>query len=256
MSTPTVSAIVTTYNRRELLKETILSILNQTYKDFELIVVDNYSNYDFFELIESFHDDRIIPFQNQNNGIIAVNRNFGISKAKGKYLAFCDDDDLWMPEKLEKQISKADSKKNVLISSCREIIDDNNSHLRDEKWSYKNKYSIYYRNKIALSSVLVSNTPDVIFDEDKLYFAVEDYCLWLKLFHKKYEIIFVQDTLLRYREGTGSVGRVYTYLPPKEIAYLSSMIVTYKDTASKYHYFKAVIQKLFLFARYLVRESR
>ena len=77
---PLVSVIVTTYNREILLKETINSILCQTFKEFELIVVDNYSNYDYFKFINSFNDSRILPFQNKNKGIIAVNRNFGIKK--------------------------------------------------------------------------------------------------------------------------------------------------------------------------------
>ena len=50
--------------------------------------------------MKSFNDERIIPFQNANDGVIAVNRNFGINKAKGDYIAFCDDDDSWYPEKL------------------------------------------------------------------------------------------------------------------------------------------------------------
>ena len=62
---PLVSVIVTTYNRKEMLKETILSILNQTYSNFELIVVDNFSDYDFFNFIKSFEDSRLKPFQNK-----------------------------------------------------------------------------------------------------------------------------------------------------------------------------------------------
>lgn len=85
---PKVSVIVTTYNRKEYLAETIQSILNQTFQDFELIVVDNYSNYDFFGLMKSFNSEKITAFQNQNNGIIAVNRNFGIKLAKGEFIAF------------------------------------------------------------------------------------------------------------------------------------------------------------------------
>ena len=81
-TSPLVSVIVTTYNRKILLKETINSILCQTFKDFELIVVDNYSDYDFYNFIDSFNDNRILPFQNNNNGNIALNRNHGIKKAK------------------------------------------------------------------------------------------------------------------------------------------------------------------------------
>ena len=75
---PLVSVIVTTYNRKEMLKETILSILNQTYSNFELIVVDNFSDYDFFNFIKSFEDSRLKPIQHNNNGIIAINRNLGL----------------------------------------------------------------------------------------------------------------------------------------------------------------------------------
>ena len=88
---PKVSVVVTTYNRPDLVKETIDGILNQTFQDFELIVVDNYSNYDFFELIENIGGKKIRAFQNQNNGVIAVNRNVGIKNAIGEYIAFCDD---------------------------------------------------------------------------------------------------------------------------------------------------------------------
>ena len=102
---PLVSILVITYNRKVFLHETIESILNQTYKNFELIIVDNFSNYDFLSHLNSFKDDRIKPFQNKNNGVIAVNRNFGLTKAQGEYIAICDDDDLWIPQKLEKQVN-------------------------------------------------------------------------------------------------------------------------------------------------------
>ena len=89
-TSPLISVIVTTYNRKRLLKQTLDSILNQTFTDFELIVVDNYSDYNFISYIKSFNDKRIKSFQNKNNGVIAVNRNYGIIKAQGKYIAFCD----------------------------------------------------------------------------------------------------------------------------------------------------------------------
>ena len=99
-----VSVIVTTFNRKLFLTEALNSILNQTFKDFELIIVDNYSDYDFIAHINSFKDKRIRAYQNENNGVIAVNRNFGLKKAKGEYLAFCDDDDIWFKEKLKRQM--------------------------------------------------------------------------------------------------------------------------------------------------------
>lgn len=86
--TPLVSVILITYNRECFLKETIDSILAQTYRNFELIIIDNFSDYDFNALVNSYHSNKIRAFQNQNNGIIAINRNFGIERARGNYLAF------------------------------------------------------------------------------------------------------------------------------------------------------------------------
>ena len=119
---PLVTVIVTTYNRREFLKKTINSILNQTYKNFEFIIVDNYSNYDFLSHIKSFNDERIRPFQNANDGIIAVNRNYGIKEAKGEYIAFCDDDDLWMENKIEVQLKFFNHKDIIGVGSSSKLI--------------------------------------------------------------------------------------------------------------------------------------
>ena len=99
-----VSVIIPTFNREHLLKETMEYILNQTFKDFELIIVDNYSSDNTENAVKSYNDKRIRYFKNQNNGVIAVNRNFGIKKARGEFITFCDDDDLWLPQKLEKQL--------------------------------------------------------------------------------------------------------------------------------------------------------
>ena len=119
MNKPEVSVVVITYNRKELLKETIVSIINQTYTDFELLVIDNYSEYDFFGFIEELNDKRIKPYQNHNHGVIATNRNLGIQKATGSFISFCDDDDMWEPEKLEKQLQAFEQNPDILLVSTR-----------------------------------------------------------------------------------------------------------------------------------------
>lgn len=252
---PLVSIVVTTYNREKLLTQTLHSILNQSFQDFELIVIDNFSKYNFFECIKSFNNEKIKAFQNQNNGIIAVNRNFGIKQARGRYVAFCDDDDIWLKDKLEKQVTYAKEIPNTIVSTYREIIDDDNNFIRLENWSYNKRYSIYYRNKIALSSVLVELTEEIYFDTRKEYYAMEDYALWLKLFHLGYGIHFIPKPLIQYREGRTSNGRDYTFLPPKEIACLSEMVIMYKEQASMFHYIFAVLKKIYYFTKYLVRNK-
>lgn len=197
---PRVSVIVTTYNRKEYLTETIQSILNQTYQDFELIVIDNYSNYDFFALIESFNSKKITPFQNQNNGIIAVNRNVGISHAKGEYIAFCDDDDVWIENKLEEQITILNKTKGDLVHSNMFLFSGGITNIIG-KTSYKkinNLKNLIANNPIVTSSVLVRNK-ELFFPEDLNLIAIEDYSLWLNLYLKGFKFEFSDSPLIYFR---------------------------------------------------------
>jgi len=101
---PAVSVIVPTYNRAHLLGRAIESVLNQTYKDFELIVVDDGSTDDTEKVVGNFKDERIRYISLEKNMGAGVARNRGIEASRGKYIAFQDSDDEWLAEKLEKQI--------------------------------------------------------------------------------------------------------------------------------------------------------
>jgi glycosyltransferase involved in cell wall biosynthesis len=103
---PKVSAIIPTYNRADLLPRAIESVLGQTLRDLELIVVDDGSTDNTREIVERFaqRDNRIIYLWRQNSGGPAAPRNSGIERATGKYVAFLDHDDEWMPSKLEEQV--------------------------------------------------------------------------------------------------------------------------------------------------------
>ncbi|GAH74960.1 unnamed protein product, partial [marine sediment metagenome] len=101
---PTVSVIIPTYNRAYLIGRAIQSVLNQTYQDFEIIVVDDGSTDDTEEIVRSFKDKRIGYVRHEKNKGAAAARNTGIKAAKSEYIAFQDSDDEWLPEKLEKQM--------------------------------------------------------------------------------------------------------------------------------------------------------
>ncbi len=101
---PTVSVILPTYNRAHLLCRAIESVLNQTYKDFELIIVDDGSEDNTGELVTRYTDKRIRYVPLEKNMGAAAARNRGIQASRGKYIGFHDSDDEWLPEKLEKQI--------------------------------------------------------------------------------------------------------------------------------------------------------
>ena len=102
--TPKVSVIIPTYNRAHLVGRAIRSVLNQTYQDFEIIVVDDGSTDNTEEVVKSFNDPRIRYIRHEKNRGGSAACNTGIRAARGEYIAFQDSDDEWLPEKLEKQM--------------------------------------------------------------------------------------------------------------------------------------------------------
>jgi len=102
---PLVSVIIPTYNRSAFLRNAIRSVLKQTFRDFEILVVDDASAIDVARIVEGFGDSRIRLLRHDRNRGEAAARNTGVLYARGEYLAFLDDDDEWLAEKLEKQVS-------------------------------------------------------------------------------------------------------------------------------------------------------
>ena len=101
---PTVSVIIPTYNRANLMKEAIKSVLKQTYQDFEIIVIDDGSTANIEETVKGFNNFKIRYICHTNNQGVSAARNTGIRVSRGKYIALLDSDDEWLPEKLDKQI--------------------------------------------------------------------------------------------------------------------------------------------------------
>ena len=122
MQNPLVSIIIPTYKRTDYLKLTIRSILDQTFQDFEIIVVDDGTPTDENRLLcEQFQ--KIVYIKIENSKGPAKPRNVGIKQAKGKYIAFVDDDDIWLPEKLQKQVNVLDNNPDFgLVHSCCQVI--------------------------------------------------------------------------------------------------------------------------------------
>tara|TARA_B100000315_G_C14523743_1_gene562811 strand:- start:156 stop:1124 length:969 start_codon:yes stop_codon:yes gene_type:complete len=201
-----VSVIVTTYNRKEMLYDTIKSILNQTYVNFELIIVDTYSDYNFKSYIKSFNDNRIRSFQNENNGVIGINRNYGIKKSIGEYIAFCDDDDIWLPEKLEIQLQCIKTGDYIGVG-CNYIKFGNTTFFRkytNYQNHVNNKRIIIDYNKlikgksVPLSSLMVKRN-NILFSEDKHFICVEDWDYQIQLVKYQRKIVLIPDILLKYR---------------------------------------------------------
>ena len=101
MANTLFSIIIPTYNRGNEIGRCLSSVINQTYYNWEAIVVDNYSSDNTEEIVKNLNDNRIRYYENHNYGIIAVSRNFGIERANGDWICFLDSDDSWLYNKLE-----------------------------------------------------------------------------------------------------------------------------------------------------------
>lgn len=189
VSTALVSVVLPVYNGEKYLEKTVESILNQYYQNIELILVDDGSSDGSAEIIKKLEskDCRIKPFYNQNGGV-AYARNFGINQAKGKFVAFCDQDDLWLPSKINKQIPLFDNDKIGLVYSG--AIAEYKMYNKQSKPGFDNKYKGDVFSQLVKINMFTCCTAVVRkthleqvggFDDDRALMGVDDWHLWLKL---------------------------------------------------------------------------
>jgi len=205
---PIVSVIIPTYNRAHLIGRSIQSVLNQTYQDFEIIVVDDGSTDNTEDIIKKFQkkDERIKYIKNEKNKGGSAARNTGIKAARGKYIAFLDSDDEWMKRKLEKQVRNIEkSTISASISYC--------GFIRSTKEGFQffcpaKRGNLYY---LQLYKAYISPTSAVMvkrkcFDFvgffDETLPARQDYDMWLRL-SKRYLFDYISEPLVKIYDNVG-----------------------------------------------------
>ena len=136
-SAPTVSVIVPTHDRADLLPRAVSSVLDQTYTDFEIIVVDDASTDETRDVIAGFTDPRIRSIRREQSGGTSAARNAGISVARGEYMAFLDDDDEWLPYALENLLSILEATPSTvgLVYGWLDVVEDSSGRRRPGKRS-------------------------------------------------------------------------------------------------------------------------
>jgi glycosyltransferase involved in cell wall biosynthesis len=208
MRSPRVSVIVSTYNYGKYLEGCLTSILNQTYQDYELLIVNDGSTDNTDEVIARFLDNEKIIYINQSNTGQAIATNNGIMKASGELIAFIDADDLWEPTKLEKQVSLFTRDSIGVIYSLVKIMNGDGQPLEIE---LPGKYytprsghlteALLFENFIPYSSTVVRKecfNKFGMFNPE--YKNGLDWDLWLRI-SKEYEFAFVNEYLVSYRRG-------------------------------------------------------
>jgi len=202
-----VSIITPSYHSSQFISYAIESVLAQTYLNWELIVIDDSSPDNANEIVEGYikNDDRIKLIKLQKNGGAANARNEGIKNAKGKYIAFLDSDDIWLPQKLEKQIQIMHANNLVLTYSSYYTIDEDGNKINMRSCPV----SITLRD--MYKSNHIGNLTG-IYDSEQLgkYFfhniGHEDYVMWLSIMEKIKQTKGINQPLAEYRILTNSLS--------------------------------------------------
>lgn len=210
---PLVSIIIPAFNRSGTLPRAIESVLKQTFRDFELIVIDDGSIDDTSDIIESVDDPRIKSYFQPNRGVSSA-RNLGIKNSTATFLAFLDSDDEWMPSKLEKQLEALEDNPDYMTVHTNEMwvrdgrqVNQKMKHRKYGGWIFRCCLPLCL---ISPSSILMHRK---IFSEIGLFkesFPVcEDYELWLRL-TSRYPVLFLDEPLLKkYGGHTDQLSKKY-----------------------------------------------
>lgn len=204
-----VSIITPVYNAERFIEETIKSVKSQTYKNWEMILIDDCSTDSSAEIIKEFikFDNRIIYIKLGQNGGAAVARNVGLDLAKGRYIAFLDSDDMWKEEKLEKQIYFMKKNKYGFTFTSYEMIDEHESIPgKVVKVPKQIDYNGLLRNTIIGCLTVIIDRKIVGDFHMPLIRKGQDTATWLSIL-KKYEYAYsINETLAYYRVVKGSVS--------------------------------------------------
>lgn len=198
MKEPLVSVIISTYNEEKYIIDSINSILNQNYKNIEVIVVDDASTDNTVNLIKNLKNDKIKLYINDVNKKLAYNLNFAILKSNGKYIARMDADDISRKNRIKIQVNYLESHKETdIIASFAKTFGDSNI-IKKSLCSYDEvRATLLFTNPICHPTVMFRKS-SIDFTYDERCVAGQDYELWSRIIDRK-KIEILNEVLLDYR---------------------------------------------------------
>ena len=233
MNKPAISGLMSVYNGEKYITETIDSILNQTYQNFDLVIIDDGSTDSTYDIIKSYNDSRIQLYRLEENVGVGKALNFGLSKIQGYYIAHFDADDIYYPERLQKQKDYLDKHPDItLVSSFVTYFPDNGeiatsmrfrsikSRIEKRKnlfMSWKDiQEKIYWYCCITHSSMMIRSEIIKKFGYPD-YRMGEDYKLFYDLNKNGYKIVNMAEVLAKIRISSGSITATHSDLAFKTI---------------------------------------
>jgi glycosyltransferase involved in cell wall biosynthesis len=242
-----VSVIIPTYNRESTLSRAIDSVLKQTYRNFEVIVVDDGSTDNTSRVIEK-HKDRIRYYSKLHSGVSAA-RNLGLEKSEGTWVSFLDSDDYWLPKKLESQMEYLRKNPDIMIVQTDEywmrndkIVNPMKKHKKYSGWIFEHCLPLCI---VSPSAVLIHQKVfnDVgVFDES--FPVCEDYDLWLRV-SLKYKIALIPEKLVVKTGGhSDQLSRKYWGLDRYRVRALEKVLNDDLSPLQKRLVLEEIIKKL------------
>lgn len=223
LTSPLISVVIPSYRHAHLIGRTLQSVLDQTYTNWEVIVVDNHSPDQTDQVVQAFSDPRIKLLKIYNNGVIAASRNMGIREADGEWIAFVDSDDWWTSNKLQECVTRMSEDIDLIYHEL-EIVREKFSFfgLRKIKSRQLNEPALIdllvNGNAIANSSVVVRK--DALLEigglsEDAALVASEDYYAWLKIAERKRHFMYLPMRLGYYYLNEQGVSKKDMSIPAR-----------------------------------------
>ena len=254
-----ISVVIPSYNRKDFLKRSIDSAINQTKKPFEIIVVDDGSTDGTETMIKSDYD--FVKFIKQKNKGVSAARNIGIKVSIGEWICFLDSDDEWKKDKLEKQINAMKSNPGYKFFHSNEIWIKNGIRINQKKKHKKYGGDIFDKCldmcRISPSSVMIDKT---VFDEvgnfNENLVVCEDYELWLRICDK-YRVFFIDEPLIiKYGGHQGQLSYSIESIENHRIKALEYLILENLNRKNKRHAIQMLLSKLNIYLKGLVKRKK
>ena len=254
-----ISVVIPTYNRVELLKRSIDSVINQTIKPFEIIIVDDGSNDGTQAMVKKKYDSLKLIKQ-KNKGASAA-RNSGIRASSGEWICFLDSDDEWKNDKLEKQITAVANNSDYKFFHSNEIWIKNGKRINQKKKHKKYGGDIFKKCldmcRISPSSVLIDKN---IFEEIGFFnvnlVVCEDYELWLRICDK-YEVFFIDEPLiLKYGGHQGQLSYSIDSIEYHRIKALEYLLSTGLSKENRDYTIQMLISKISIYLNGLIKRGK
>ncbi len=208
MSSPKISVLMSVYNGEDFLAETIKSVLNQTFTDFEFLIIDDGSSDSSGEIVKSFNDERIVLIRNESSLGLTRNLANGVNSAKGEYIARIDADDLMMPTRLEKQFTFMENNSEIsVVGSAMQTFGDIDLIWGNPEGDAYIKSGLLFSSALYHPSVMIRKSflvnSNTNYNPDFKY--AQDYRLWTDVLIANGKFANVSEPLTKYRVHSSSI---------------------------------------------------